>query len=1122
MRHARYVRILALALFSACPVVAAPPSISAGGQHSLALGTDGVVRSWGNDRSGQLGVGRRLSALAPVVVPLSGVISILAGDGYSLVARQDGSAWAWGNNGAYAEPREAPWSVPAPISGLANVTAVAGRNYSAAALTSDGRVWTWGEDNDGSLGDGLLRNRGTPSPVPGLTNVIGISVATSHMAALRGDGIVFTWGSNDHGQLGDGTRASRSTPRAVAGLTDVKQVSAYGSFTFALKQDGSVWAWGDNQYGQMGDGTDVERLSPIRIDTLPPIAAISAQGTLALATDGTVWDWGYGPIGGKPGGLPGQVDGLADVKQVSGGGSHQLVLKRDGTVWGWGYNVVGQLADGTREYRATPARVGNLTDVEEISAGYGHNIARKRDNSIVTWGANENGELGDSSVLERTTPVAVPGLDQVTAIAAGDSHSVALRSDGSVWNWGENDQGRLGIGNDQNQSAPVRVFSGVKDIAAGGLHTLAVKTDGTVWGWGYTYQGQLGTGTTHDGTRLPVQSIGLSGMRQVSAGYLHSAAVKDDGSVWTWGDNSSGQMGDGTREVRPTPATVAGLPNITAVSAGAYHTVALGSDGSVWAWGNNEFGQLGNGTRERGLFPARVGGLPAISAISAGGGETLALATDGTVWVWGENGGGSGTDADPLRPARVAELTDVAAITAGRGVYYGHSIARRRDGTVFSWGNPYNGKLGDGTYAEREKAVVIVRENGAGSPQTNDWYLDLDPAAAKSIPPEKVPVFSVVLSGNDSSISAKLSFRPQDVGTTGAVFAFAYAPASLVKGAAEGKAGDYGLKAKRGGKETAVACVLAQLDASGQLVAVTAAQMQAFVSGVLGAQGASVTILNGVPSINIGGATFYVGYGTNGTTMITNGTNRSVVSAPGSTQCQPQAPKTGWWWNPAEDGRGFSIEMRGNHLFFASFLYDITGRSTWYVSSGPASLDGSLYAGDLLSARGGQTLAGPYPGFPTLKNEGPITLAFATGSTGLMSWPGGNVPIQRFNIVPGGAAAGPSATSPSSGWWWNEQESGRGFFMEWQGNTLDIAGYMYDDAGNPVWYLTVGEMSANGTVFSGNWWSYGNGQTLTGAWKPNARLSTNVAPLGITFSAPDTAFMTLPNGRVLSLKRQPF
>ena len=138
-----------------------------------------------------------------------------------------------------------------------------------------------------------------------------------------------------------------------------------------------------------------------------------------------------------------------------------------------------------------------------------------------------------------------------------------------------------------------------------------------------------------------------------------------------------------------------------------------------------------------------------------------------------------------------------------------------------------------------------------------------------------------------------------------------------------------------------------------------------------------------------------------------------------------------------------------------------------------------------------------------------------------MTWPGGTVPIERMNLVPGGLAAEKQANQPENGWWWNPQESGRGFFIEWQKGYADIAGYMYDDAGNPVWYISVYE-TPNPRVFSGNWWSFANGQSMGGAYRPATRTSDNVAPVTINFTGPDTAVMTLPNGRSTALTRQRF
>jgi hypothetical protein len=166
-----------------------------------------------------------------------------------------------------------------------------------------------------------------------------------------------------------------------------------------------------------------------------------------------------------------------------------------------------------------------------------------------------------------------------------------------------------------------------------------------------------------------------------------------------------------------------------------------------------------------------------------------------------------------------------------------------------------------------------------------------------------------------------------------------------------------------------------------------------------------------------------VGYGPNGDAMLVNGTTRGVVSVAGSASCQPQPPQTGWWYNPAEGGRGFSIEARGNRLFMAAFHYDASGRATWNFAGGATALDGSFFTSDFLNASGGQTLTGAHQ-LPVLNGIGPITLAFSDATHGTMFWPGGSTPIERQAFLPNGLAAPPQANLPESGWWWNPQESG--------------------------------------------------------------------------------------------------
>jgi hypothetical protein len=386
------------------------------------------------------------------------------------------------------------------------------------------------------------------------------------------------------------------------------------------------------------------------------------------------------------------------------------------------------------------------------------------------------------------------------------------------------------------------------------------------------------------------------------------------------------------------------------------------------------------------------------------------------------------------------------------------------------------------------------------------------------------PVFEMEVTGSVTptvaNIAAQITPRAQDVGTNTKVFVFALAPATALKNAVVSKDTHTGLVARLFPKDDPVPCVLAQLNPNGQLVGASASTISAYTSGVLNAQGQSVSILNNIPTPNVAGATFFVGYGADSSAMINSGVNRAAVTVPGALTCAPQAPQTGWWWNPLEGGRGFSIEVQGNNLFFAAFHYDATGRATWNVSPGPTSLGGSFFTSDLYNVTDGQTLGGAYRA-PNSAKAGAITLAFSDASHGTMTWPGGSVPIERQNLIPAGLAAPPQASVPETGWWWNPQESGRGFFIEWQKGYADIAGYMYDDQGRPTWYIAVYE-TPNARAFAGNWWTFANGQSMGGVYRAATRTSDSFAPLTITFSGPDTAVMTLPNGRTTNLVRQRF
>ena len=356
------------------------------------------------------------------------------------------------------------------------------------------------------------------------------------------------------------------------------------------------------------------------------IAGLLAGPAAAKIVAPRVLSWGentYGQLGhgsiGVDSDTPAQVSNLGDVKTVQGGCAHSLALKNNGTVWAWGLNNVGSVGDGTATLRQTPVQVkagsAFLTDINSVSAGCIHNLALKSDGTVWVWGHNTDGEIGDGTKTHRYSAVEVKNSDGsalsgIKAVSASQNHSLALKEDGTVLAWGNNEYGELGNGTSgfyTGSPTPVQVenLNGIKAVAAGSYYSLALKEDGTVLAWGNNYDGILGNGTAGGFSDTPVQVSNLNGVKAVAAGGTFSLALKDNGAVFAWGKNSSGQLGDGTTTHSYTPVQVketalwlepVPLQNVKAISAGRSHGLALKEDGTMRAWGNNEHGQLGDGT----------------------------------------------------------------------------------------------------------------------------------------------------------------------------------------------------------------------------------------------------------------------------------------------------------------------------------------------------------------------------------------------------------------------------------------------------------------------------------------------------------------------------------------------
>jgi alpha-tubulin suppressor-like RCC1 family protein len=304
------------------------------------------------------------------------------------------------------------------------------------------------------------------------------------------------------------------------------------------------------------------------------------------------------------------------------------------------------------------------------------------------------------------------------AVSAGGFHSLALRADKKVWAWGRNDKGQLGNGTATGISNVPLLVSGlppIKAIAAGTSHSLALGVDGTVWAWGDNASGQLGDGTTLQRT-VPVPVAIPGGAMAISAGLSHSLAVGSDGKIYAWGANGSGQIGNGTTSTRQTTPVAISLPSsATAVSAGWFHSMALGSDGKVWTWGRNDRGQIGNGVASatNQLTPYEVSLTHAATAIAAGANHSLALLSNHSAVAWGMNtsgqiGNGVAASAQPV-PVSVGLPGTLTSIAAGAN----HSLAIDSSGRAWAWGQNGQGRLGDGTTTQRNSPVPVTGLNDA-------------------------------------------------------------------------------------------------------------------------------------------------------------------------------------------------------------------------------------------------------------------------------------------------------------------------------------------------------------------------------------------------------------------------
>jgi alpha-tubulin suppressor-like RCC1 family protein len=625
-------------------------------------------------------------------------------------------------------------------------------------VRQDGTLWCWGYNGYGQLGDGSTTSRYYPNQVGHDVDWAQVSMGGTFACATKTDGTLWCWGYNGYGQLGLGdTQSTHPRPTRVGALSTWAQVSAGATHACAVQGDGSLWCWGSNGNGEGGDATGGSRLLPYRVGTglSWSRATANTNSTCATKTDGTLWCWGYNSYGQLGLGdtvshpVPTQVGSGTDWSHVAGSSSGQTVCGLRGTaLYCWGLNNYGQLGSSDTTNRSNPFHVGTAAWLD-VSTSSSTTCAVKSDHTLWCWGYNGYGQLGDGSTISQTAPIQSSASADWVQSAASDNFTCGVHTSGVVTCFGQNSYGALGTGaSDPGHLVPKQVQAtdcsthsdpclpnAACTTSVDNSTGQPVLTSVCACDPGYTGDGTGNCDPINECTRTGAGAAtcshhatctdttpgytcacnpGFVGngfvcdpvVTQLETGYLSTCEVRADGTLWCWGYNAYGQLGDGSTTTRYYPEKVGHDTTWAQVAHGGNHVCAVKVDGSLWCWGYNGYGQLGDGTTTAQVLPERIGAQFTWAQVGAGANHTCAVQTNGSLWCWGDNGSSEGGDPASgvrLLPRHVGAATNWAQVQAGQNFTCG----LQTNGTLWCWGTNSYGQLGDGTTTTRTTPFQI-------------------------------------------------------------------------------------------------------------------------------------------------------------------------------------------------------------------------------------------------------------------------------------------------------------------------------------------------------------------------------------------------------------------------------
>jgi alpha-tubulin suppressor-like RCC1 family protein len=634
-------------------------SVSSSFDFNISIDKNGRLWGWGVNTYGQLGDNSTTIRRTPVSIlgDVKTFCKVTTGSNHSLGIDKNGRLWGWGYNiyGQLGDNSTTSRLTPVSVLGAVKTFCKISAYLHSLAIDKNGRAWGWGYNFYGQLGDNSISNRQTPVSVLGTVKTFcQISAGNNHSLSIDKNGRLWSWGFNNTGQLGDNTIVSKRTPVSVLGAVKTFcKISAGSSNSYGIDKNGRLWAWGSNSHGELGRNNTLQANTPVSVlgatKTFCDISAnnfFSFRYAIGITNNGGVWGWGS-HAGGNFFGLPLTNTPLSVLGlnktfcDISTGRDHSTVIDKNGRIWNWGINISGQLGDNTSTDRGTPISVlGAVKTFCQISTGQGYTLAIDKNGRVWAWGVNTNGGLGNNSTTLTRTPVSILGAVKTFCQINAYTHSLAIDKNGRAWAWGINTNGRLGDNSLTSRRTPVSVLGAVKtfcQISAGFAHSMAIDKNGIVWGWGSNGNGRLGDNSTVS-RRTPISVLGaVKTFCKISAGLDHSMAIDKNGIVWGWGENSSGQLGDNSISAKRTPVSVLGATKTFChIGGGSGFSTAIDKYGKIWSWGSNSYGVLGDDSFTNKSTPVAVSGtLKTFCKIFAGTNHVLAIDNRGKSWGWG-------------------------------------------------------------------------------------------------------------------------------------------------------------------------------------------------------------------------------------------------------------------------------------------------------------------------------------------------------------------------------------------------------------------------------------------------------------------------------------------------------